>query len=107
VRGLLSHHVVLKGGKIADYHPYPPTCWNASPRDSHGTLGPYEDAVSNSPIFEENGPDRFKGIDIMRTVRSVDLCLPCRVHVYMGKGKAVQTRHAPMFGVQAGRETLA
>ncbi len=107
VRGLLSHHVVIKGGKIANYHPYPPTCWNASPRDSHGTLGPYEDAVCNTPIFEENGPDRFKGIDIMRTVRSFDPCLPCGVHMYLGKGKTVETRHAPMFGVQAGWEALA
>ena len=76
VRGVLSHHVVIRGGKIANYHPYPPTCWNASPRDSHGTPGPYEDAVQNTPIFEENGPDRFKGIDIMRTVRSFDPACP-------------------------------
>ena len=107
VRGLLSHHVVIRGGKIANYHPYPPTCWNASPRDSHGTPGPYEDAVCNTPIFEENGPDRFKGIDIMRTVRSFDPCLPCGVHMYLGSGKTVQTRHAPMFGVQAGWEAPA
>ena len=55
VRGVLSHHVVIRDGKIANYHPYPPTPWNASPRDSHGTPGPYEDAVQNTPIFEENG----------------------------------------------------
>src|SRR5205085_705530 len=70
VRGVLSHHVVIRDGKIANYHPYPPTPWNASPRDVDGTPGPYEDAVQNTPIFEENGPDKFKGIDIMRTVRS-------------------------------------
>ncbi len=29
VRGVLSHHMVIKGGKIANYHPYPPTPWNA------------------------------------------------------------------------------
>ena len=29
VRGVLSHHVVIRDGKIANYHPYPPTCWNA------------------------------------------------------------------------------
>ena len=65
VRGVLSHHVVIRGGKIANYHPYPPTPWNANPRDIYGTPGPYEDAVQNTPIFEENGPDKFKGIDIM------------------------------------------
>src|SRR5215471_7944366 len=99
VRGVLSHHVVIKEGKIANYHPYPPTPWNASPRDVYGTPGPYEDAVQNTPIFEENGPDKFKGIDIMRAVRSFDPCLPCGVHMYVGGGKVLKTYHSPMFGV--------
>ena len=95
VRGVLSHHMVIRGGKIANYHPYPPTPWNANPRDSYGTPGPYEDAVQNTPIFEENGPDKFKGIDIMRTVRSFDPCLPCGVHMYVGKGKVLKKIHSP------------
>jgi hydrogenase large subunit len=104
VRGVLSHHMVIRGGKIANYHPYPPTPWNASPRDSFGTPGPYEDAVIGSPIFEENPPDRFKGIDIMRTVRSFDPCLPCGVHMYLGKGKVLRTMHSP---TQVGHPELA
>ena len=103
VRGVLSHHVVIRDGKIANYHPYPPTCWNANPRDVYGTPGPYEDAVQNTPLFEENGPDKFKGIDIMRAVRSFDPCLPCGVHMYVGKGKVIETRHSPMFGVMGGK----
>ncbi len=99
VRGVLSHHVVIRNRKIANYHPYPPTPWNASPRDSYGTLGPYEDAVRNTPIFEENGPDQFKGIDIMRAVRSFDPCLPCGVHMFLGKGKTLEVHHVPMLGV--------
>jgi hydrogenase large subunit len=95
VRGVLSHHMVIRGGKIANYHPYPPTPWNANPRDVYGTPGPYEDAVQNTPIFEENGPDKFKGIDIMRTVRSFDPCLPCGVHMYVGKGKVLKKIHSP------------
>ncbi|MGH9487402.1 MAG: nickel-dependent hydrogenase large subunit [Terriglobales bacterium] len=98
VRGVLSHHVVIRGGKIANYHPYPPTPWNASPRDSLGTLGPYEDAVQNTPIFEENGPDKFKGVDIMRAVRSFDPCLPCGVHMYLGNGRTLELQHSPMHG---------
>ena len=98
VRGVLSHHVVIRDGKIANYHPYPPTPWNANPRDIYGTPGPYEDAVQNTPIFEENGPENFKGIDIMRAVRSFDPCLPCGVHMYLGNGKTLETRHSPMFG---------
>jgi hydrogenase large subunit len=98
VRGVLSHHLVIRDGKIANYHPYPPTPWNASPRDHFGTPGPYEDAVAGMPIFEENGQDNFKGIDIMRTVRSFDPCLPCGVHMYVGDGKVIEQRHSPMFG---------
>ena len=101
VRGVLSHHVVIRDGKIANYHPYPPTPWNASPRDVYGTPGPYEDAVQNTPIFEENGPDNFKGIDIMRTVRSFDPCLPCGVHMYLGNGKTLERTHSPT-GVHDG-----
>jgi len=95
VRGVLSHHMVVRDGKIANYHPYPPTPWNASVRDSYGTPGPYEDAVVNTAIFEENKPENFKGIDIMRTVRSFDPCLPCGVHMYVGNGKIVRQEHSP------------
>jgi hydrogenase large subunit len=99
VRGVLSHHLVIRDGKIANYHPYPPTPWNGSPTDWYGTPGPYEDAVMGQPIFEENGPDNFKGIDIMRTVRSFDPCLPCGVHMYSGKGKILERRHSPTLGI--------
>ncbi len=95
VRGVLSHHMVIRNGKIANYHPYPPTPWNGSVRDVYGTPGPYEDAVQNTPIFEENPPANFKGIDIMRAVRSFDPCLPCGVHMYVGKGKTVKKMHSP------------
>src|SRR5262249_47680851 len=87
VRGVLSHHLLIRDGKIANYPPYPPTPWNASPRDSFGTPGPYEDAVMGSPIFEESPLPTFKGIDVMRTVRSFDPCLPCGVHMYVGEGR--------------------
>ncbi|MDT4939700.1 MAG: hydrogenase large subunit [Pseudonocardiales bacterium] len=100
VRGVLSHHMVIRDGKIANYHPYPPTPWNGSVRDSYGTPGPYEDAVQNTPIFEENPPDRFKGIDIMRAVRSFDPCLPCGVHMYTGNGGKVEQVHSPAVAVK-------
>jgi len=100
VRGLLSHHMVIRKGKIANYHPYPPTPWNASGRDSDGVPGPYEEAIQNTPLFEENGPESFKGIDIMRTVRSFDPCLPCGVHMYLGGGKVLHACHPPAPGMQ-------
>jgi hydrogenase large subunit len=99
VRGVLSHHMVIRDGKIANYHPYPPTPWNGSVRDSYGTPGPYEDAVQNTPIFEENPPERFKGIDIMRAVRSFDPCLPCGVHMYVGNGQEKTHLHSPSIAV--------
>lgn len=100
VRGVLSHHMVIRDGKIANYHPYPPTPWNGSVRDSYGTPGPYEDAVQNTPIFEENPPESFKGIDIMRAVRSFDPCLPCGVHMYTGRGSTVTQVHSPAIAVK-------
>jgi hydrogenase large subunit len=100
VRGVLSHHLVIRDGKIANYHPYPPTPWNANPRDFYGTPGPYEDAVQNTHLFEENGRESFRGIDIMRTVRSFDPCLPCGVHMYLGKGQTLKRVHSPMLGLE-------
>ena len=95
VRGVLSHHMVIRDGKIANYHPYPPTPWNANPRDSYGTPGPYEDAVQGQPIFEENDRENFKGIDIMRTVRSFDPV------------PAVRRAHVSRQGQDAGDAALA
>jgi hydrogenase large subunit len=99
VRGVLSHHMVIREGKIANYHPYPPTPWNANPRDIYGTPGPYEDAVQDQPLFEENTRENFKGIDIMRTVRSFDPCLPCGVHMYLGEGKTLKKVHSPTAAI--------
>jgi hydrogenase large subunit len=98
VRGVLSHHLVIRDQKIANYHPYPPTPWNGSPTDSFGTPGPYEDSVMGLPLFEENDREGFRGIDIMRTVRSFDPCLPCGVHMYLGNGKTIKRLHSPMLG---------
>jgi hypothetical protein len=39
-RGLLSHWVVIEDGTIKNYQAVVPTTWNASPRDTSGTLGP-------------------------------------------------------------------
>ena len=44
---------------------------------------------------------RFKGIDIMRAVRSFDPCLPCGVHMYTGGGRVVEQLHTPHDAGQA------
>jgi hydrogenase large subunit len=104
VRGALSHHMVIRDGRIANYHPYPPTCWNASPRDANGVPGPFEDAVQGTPIFEENATEAFTGIDVMRVVRSFDPCMPCGVHMILGPGREILARHAPALGPGAAGE---
>ena len=55
--------------------------------------------MQDMPIFEENGRDNFKGIDVMRAVRSFDPCLPCGVHMYLGEGKELELRHSPTLGL--------
>ena len=95
---MLSHHLVIRDGKIANYHPYPPTPWNGSPTDSYGTPGPYEDAVTGSRSSRRTARTTSAGIDIMRAVRSFDPCLPCGVHMYLGNGKTLKQVHSPMFG---------
>ena len=54
-------------GQDRQLPPLPADLLERQPADSFGTPGPYEDAVQNTPIFEENGLETFKGIDIMRT----------------------------------------
>ena len=97
VRGVLSRHNVIRNGKIVNDHLYPPPPWNAYPCDAYGTSGPYEDAVQGTPIFEENGPVNFKGIDIMCAVLSFNSCVPCGVPMYVGEGKTVEMHRSPMF----------
>jgi hydrogenase large subunit len=82
-RGILTHHAVVEGGKLANYQILTPSSWMASPRDPWGGAGPYEEAVLNTPILEEfSRPEDFKGIDILRTIRSFDPCMPCTVHMH-------------------------
>jgi len=84
-RGILTHHVVLDAGRIANYQIVTPSTWMASPLDPFGVPGPYEEAVLNTPILEEYGrAEDFTGIDILRTIRSFDPCMPCTVHLYAG-----------------------
>ena len=84
-RGILTHHVVIDDGRIANYQIVTPSTWMASPTDPFGVPGPYEQAVTNTPLLEEfDSPDAFTGIDILRTIRSFDPCMPCTVHLVAG-----------------------
>jgi len=83
-RPVLSHHMVIRGGKDRELPPVPGRRRGTpASRDVYGTpRGPMRDAVQNTPIFEENPPDRFKG-NRHHAGRSAsfDPCLPCGVHM--------------------------
>ncbi|HXV65203.1 MAG TPA: nickel-dependent hydrogenase large subunit [Vicinamibacteria bacterium] len=84
-RGWLSHHLELDGGVVANYQIVTPSTINASPRDVWGHLGPYEEAVMSTPLIEEfEKPEDFKAVDVLRTLRSFDPCMPCTTHVHAG-----------------------
>jgi hydrogenase large subunit len=90
-RGYLAHHLTLDKGVITNYQINTPSTTNASPIDPFGKPGPYEEAVMNTPILEQyDTPDDFKAIDILRTIRSFDPCMPCTTHVYAGTRTIVQ-----------------
>ncbi len=92
-RGYLTHHAVIEQGRLSNYQIITPSTWNASPRDPWGHPGPYEEAVLNTPILEEyESPDQYKGVDILRTIRSFDPCMPCTTHIHVDGADHVVVR---------------
>lgn len=86
-RGYLTHHLVLDRGAVSNYQIVTPSTWNASPTDRFGQPGPYEEAVLNTPILEEfSKPESFKGVDVLRAIRSFDPCMPCTTHIHSDGG---------------------
>ncbi|HWI02899.1 MAG TPA: nickel-dependent hydrogenase large subunit [Acidimicrobiales bacterium] len=85
-RGYLTHHMIMDKGKIVNYQISTPSTINASPTDPFGGLGPYEQAVVDTPILESVPDDQVKGIDVLRAIRSFDPCMPCTTHMDTGRG---------------------
>ena len=83
-RGLLSHWIVIKNGKIANYQAVVPSTWNASPRDAKGVQGPYEASLLHNPIADPERP-----LEVLRTIHSFDPCLACAVHTFDPTGKQI------------------
>jgi hydrogenase large subunit len=99
-RGFLTHHMVMEEGKIANYQICTPSTINASPRDPFGQPGPYEEAIMNTPIIEDcSDPSKFTSIDMLRTVRSFDPCMPCTTHVHTSEGEVVREVNTCSCGV--------
>jgi hydrogenase large subunit len=82
-RGYLTHHLTMDKGVLENYQIVTPSTWMASPTDPFGNPGPYEEAVSATPLLENyEKPEDFRGIDVLRTIRSFDPCMPCTTHIY-------------------------
>ena len=75
-RGVLSHWVVIDGGKIKNYQCVVPTTWNAAPRNEKDVPGAYEASLLGTPTADPDKP-----LEVLRTVHSFDPCLACAVHV--------------------------
>ena len=100
-RGWLTHHVELDKGAIVNYQIITPSTLMASPQDPWGKPGPYEEAVLETPILEEfDKPEDFKGIDVLRAIRSFDPCMPCTTHLYAGDHVVTQDVNTCACGVE-------
>lgn len=75
-RGMLSHWVVIKGGKIENYQAVVPSTWNSGPRNFNDEPGPYEQSLVGTPVA-----DPAKPLEVVRTIHSFDPCMSCAVHV--------------------------
>ncbi|MFW6325956.1 MAG: nickel-dependent hydrogenase large subunit [Desulfovermiculus sp.] len=75
-RGMLSHWVVIRDGKIDNYQCVVPSTWNAGPRGKNDDLGPYEASLIGNPIADPEKP-----LEVLRTVHSFDPCIACAVHM--------------------------
>lgn len=75
-RGVLSHWVVVKDGKIENYQAVVPSTWNAGPRDQNDAAGPYEASLLETPVADPEKP-----LEVLRTVHSFDPCIACAIHM--------------------------
>lgn len=92
-RGFLTHHLIIEKGVIANYQIITPSTLNAAPRTPWGAMGPYEEAVLNTPVLEKfDIPEDYKGIDILRAIRSFDPCMPCTTHIMAKDSDHMVTR---------------
>mgnify|MGYP000574235566 CR=1 FL=1 len=75
-RGALGHWVSVSSSKISRYQIITPTCWNASPKDDNGNVGPIEKALIGTRVANTAQP-----VELLRIIHSFDPCTGCSVHV--------------------------
>ncbi|GAB4222826.1 MAG: nickel-dependent hydrogenase large subunit [Acidobacteriota bacterium] len=81
-RGTLSHWIVIRDGRIANYQAVVPSTWNAGPRDADDRPGPYEASLVGNPIADPERP-----LEVLRTIHSFDPCLACAIHTHDATGR--------------------
>lgn len=81
-RGTLSHYVDVQDGEIERYQIITPTLWNLGPRDGDGNPSILEEALVGDEVVDVENP-----INVLRTIRSMDPCLACAVHVQSPDGE--------------------
>jgi len=83
-RGALSHWIVIRDGRIANYQAVVPSTWNAGPRDDRQQRGPYEASLVGTPVADPERP-----LEVLRTIHSFDPCLACAIHTLDVDGKEI------------------
>ena len=71
-RGALGHWVKVEDGLIKRYQIVTPTAWSASPRDSNGIPGHWEQSLVGLSVSDPDDP-----VEIGHIIRSHDPCLVC------------------------------
>jgi Ni,Fe-hydrogenase I large subunit len=74
-RGALGHWVKIRDGRIEHYQIITPTAWHASPRDSSGVRGEWEESLIGTRVRNADNP-----VEIGHVIRSYDPCQVCSVH---------------------------
>ncbi|PKF77584.1 hydrogenase [Vibrio sp. vnigr-6D03] len=81
-RGGLGHWVSIKDGVVNRYQIITPTAWNASPKDTQGQHGHWEQSLLGLPVEDTKSP-----VLIGHVIRSHDPCLVCTVHMLPDRRK--------------------
>ena len=92
-RGTLSHWIVIRDGRIANYQCVVPSTWNAGPRDDKGQEGPYEASLLGNPVAVPEKP-----LEVLRTIHSFDPCIACAVHMLNPGGRELSKVRAMTVG---------
>ncbi|MGI6092464.1 MAG: nickel-dependent hydrogenase large subunit [Veillonellaceae bacterium] len=91
-RGGLSHWIVIKNGRTANYQTVVPSTWNACPRDSKAGYGAYELGMIDTKVKIAEKP-----LEILKLIHSFDPCLACATHLYNAEGEQITVVNTDPF----------